>query len=42
LIYNIIINKDHLNEEGLAQVRKIQKEININNSLTNKTGSALK
>lgn len=41
LIYNIIINKDHLNEEGLAQVRKIQKEININNSLTNKTGSAL-
>lgn len=39
-IYNIIINKDHLTEEGLAQVRRIQKEININNSLTNKTGSA--
>jgi hypothetical protein len=42
LVYNIIINKYHLNEEGLAKVRKIQKDININNSLTNKTGSALK
>lgn len=39
-IHNIITNKLHLTEEGLAQVRKMQKEININNSMTNKTGSA--
>lgn len=39
-IYNIINNKDHLTEEGLSQVRLIKKEINVNNSLTNKTGSA--
>jgi hypothetical protein len=39
-IHNIIINKNHLTEEGLSQVREIQKKININNSLTNKTGSA--
>lgn len=39
-IHNIISNKLHLTEEGLVQVRLIQKQININNSLTNKTGSA--
>lgn len=39
-IHNIIISKEYLTEEGLAQVKKIQKEINIKNSLTNKTGSA--
>ncbi len=39
-IHNIITNKLHLTEAGLAQVRKMQKEININNSMTNKTGSA--
>lgn len=39
-IHNIITHKLHLTEEGLAQVRKMQKEININNSMTNKTGSA--
>ena len=39
-IHNIIINKNHLTEEGLSQVRVIQKQINLNNSLTNKTGSA--
>ena len=33
-------NKLHLTEEGLAQVRALQKQININNSMTNKTGSA--
>ncbi len=39
-IHNIIYNKLHLTEEGLAQIRLIQKHININNSMTNKTGSA--
>jgi len=39
-IHNIISNKLHLNEEGLAQIRTLQKQININNSMTNKTGSA--
>jgi hypothetical protein len=39
-IHNIVSNKLHLNEQGLAQVRAIQKQININNSMTNKTGSA--
>ena len=39
-IHNIISNKLHLSKEGLAQVRVLQKQININNSMTNKTGSA--
>ena len=39
-IHNFISNKLHLTEEGLAQVRASQKQININNSMTNKTGSA--
>ena len=39
-IHNIISNKLHLSEEGLAQVRVLQKQININNSMTHKTGSA--
>jgi hypothetical protein len=39
-IHNIISNKLHLNEEGLAQIITLQKQININNSMTNKTGSA--
>jgi LAGLIDADG endonuclease len=39
-IHNIIYNKLHLTEEGLTQVRVIQKQININNSMTNKTGYA--
>lgn len=39
-IHNIVSNKLHLSEKGLAQVRALQKEININNSMTNKTGSA--
>lgn len=40
LVYNMVINKNHLTKEGLAQIWKIQKEININNSLTIKTGKA--
>lgn len=40
MIHNIVSNKLHLSEEGLAQVRRLQKQINIDNSMTNKTGSA--
>lgn len=39
-IHYIVSNKLHLSEKGLAKVRILQKEINLNNSLTNKTGSA--
>jgi hypothetical protein len=39
-IHDLISNKLHLSEEGLIQVRALQKQININNSMTNKTGSA--
>jgi hypothetical protein len=39
-IHNIITRKLHLSKEGLAQIRIMQKQININNSMTNKTGSA--
>jgi len=39
-IHNIVSNKLQLSEEGLAQVRALQKQININNSMTIKTGSA--
>ena len=41
-IHNIVSNNLHLTDEGLAQVRALQKEINIITSLTNKTGSAHK
>lgn len=39
-VHNNVSNKLHLTEEGLAQVRILQKEINLNNSTTNKTGAA--
>lgn len=40
-LYILLFTKKlHLTEAGLAQVRKMQKEININNSMTNKTGYA--
>jgi hypothetical protein len=35
-----VSNKLHLTDEGLAQVRILQKQINLNNSMTNKTGAA--
>lgn len=38
-IHNIVSNKLHLTEEGLAQVRALQKEINIDNAMSKKTGS---
>ena len=39
-IHNIVSNKLHLTEKGLGQVRALQKEINIENGITKKTGSA--
>lgn len=39
-IHDIVSNKLHLSEEGLAQIRILQKQINVNNSMTNKTGRA--
>lgn len=40
MVYNIVSNKLHLNEQGLIQVKGLQKQINIYNSMSNKTGSA--
>lgn len=40
IIHDMVSKKLHQTEEGLAQVRAIQKQINLNNSMTNKTGSA--
>ena len=39
-VHNLVSNKLHLTEEGLVQVRILQKQINLNNSITNKTGAA--
>ncbi len=39
-IHDIVSNKLHLSKEGLAQVRALKKQINLNNSINNKTGSA--
>ena len=39
-IHNIVSNKLHLTKKGLNKVRKLQKQINTKNSVTNKTGSA--
>lgn len=39
-IHNIVSNKLHITDEGLAQVRVLQKQINLDNSVANKTGSA--
>lgn len=39
-VHGLVSNKLHLTEEGLAQIRILQKQININNNTTNKTGSA--
>lgn len=37
-IYNILINKEHLNEENMKLIIKLRKEINLNNSLNKKIG----
>ena len=39
-IHKIVSNKLHLTEQGLAQVKSLQKQVNIDNSITKKTGSA--
>lgn len=39
-IHDIVSKKLHLTEEGLAQVKVLQKQINIDNGMTKKTGSA--
>ena len=40
LIHNMVIKKIHLTKEGLANIKILQKQININNSMTNKTGAS--
>lgn len=40
IVHNIVSNKLHLTEEGLARVRVLQRQINIENGMTKKTGSA--
>lgn len=39
-IYKMVLNKEHLYEKGLISIRELSKNININNSLNRKTGSA--
>lgn len=39
-VHYIVSNKLHLTPEGLKEVRVLQKQINLNNSMTNKTGKA--
>ena len=39
-IYKMVLNKEHLFEKGLTSIRELSKNININNSLNRKTGSA--
>jgi hypothetical protein len=38
-IYEIILQKEHLTQEGLVKIRELKKFINKNNSLIIKTGS---
>lgn len=38
-VHTQVSNKLHLTKEGLAQVKFLQKQINLNNSKTNKTGA---
>lgn len=39
-IHNMVISKVHFTEEGLNEIKILSKQINIQNSQTNKTGSA--
>nr|YP_313626.1 LAGLIDADG endonuclease [Epidermophyton floccosum]AAW78232.1 LAGLIDADG endonuclease [Epidermophyton floccosum] len=39
-IHNQVYEKLHLTKEGLVKIRAIQKQINLNNSVLNKTGKA--
>lgn len=40
IIHGFVINKLHLTPDGLAQIKALRKQININNSMTIKTGRA--
>lgn len=40
IIHDMIINKIDLTKEGLDKIRMLQKQINVNNSITNKTGAS--
>jgi len=40
-IYKMVLNKEHLLEKVLTSIRELSKNININNSLNRKTGSAM-
>jgi hypothetical protein len=41
-IYNMVLNNEHLNQDGLNKIKIISKEINKITSVTRKTGNALK
>ena len=41
IIHNQVCTKLHLTDEGLSKIRYLQKQINLNNSTTNKTGKAM-
>ncbi len=40
-VFTMVLNKEHLDPEGLVKIRAIAKKINIKNSLNNQTGSSL-
>lgn len=39
-VYKMVLNKEHLTEEGITKVREIKRTINITNAQNSKTGSA--
>ena len=40
-VYELVKNKAHLTEEGLSEIRKLSKEVNLIASVTKKTGNKL-
>jgi hypothetical protein len=40
-VYELVKNKAHLTEEGLSEIRKLSKEVNLITSVTNNTGNKL-
>jgi hypothetical protein len=41
IVYKLVKNKAHLTEEGLSEIRKLSKEINLITSITKKIGDKL-
>jgi len=41
IVYDLVKKNAHLTEEGLSNIRKMSKEINLITSVTNKTGDKL-